>query len=197
MPGMIVAPQPIAVEEGAKVLKAGGNAVDAAVTCAFVQSIVSPQMCGIGGYLILTIDASAADPAADDGGPAAIDAPALAGSGVTPDMWEGIALRPNPGGWGYFVEGKVNDVGYRSICTPGPREAAPSALDVAGASRFRSSTSPLECPTPNAGASRTRRGTPGRDGPATGEVSFYFSRPRSSSTALSRQTPAILASTSA
>ena len=28
MPGMIVAPQPLAVEEGAKVLAAGGNAYD-------------------------------------------------------------------------------------------------------------------------------------------------------------------------
>ena len=55
MSGMIVAPQPIAVEEGAKVLQAGGNAVDAAVTCALVQAIVSPQMCGIGGYAILTM----------------------------------------------------------------------------------------------------------------------------------------------
>ncbi|MCZ6681228.1 MAG: hypothetical protein O7E52_28755 [Candidatus Poribacteria bacterium] len=34
MSSMIVAPQPTAVEEGAKVLMGGGNAVDAAVTCA-------------------------------------------------------------------------------------------------------------------------------------------------------------------
>jgi len=115
MPGMIVAPQPTAVEEGAKVLMAGGNAIDAAVTCAFVQAIVSPQMCGIGGYLILTLHlADASEPA-----PIAIDAPALAGSRVTPDMWQATAIGPNPSGWGYFVEGKVNDVGYQSICTPG------------------------------------------------------------------------------
>src|SRR5438132_1661780 len=53
MPGMIVAPQPAAVEEGAKVLAAGGNAVDAAVTCAFVQFVVDPHSCGVGGYAIL------------------------------------------------------------------------------------------------------------------------------------------------
>ena len=41
MSSMIVAPQPIAVEAGAKVLMAGGNAIDAAVTCAFVQSVVT------------------------------------------------------------------------------------------------------------------------------------------------------------
>ena len=119
MPGMIVAPQPLAVEEGAKVLQAGGNAVDAAVTCALVQGIVSPQMCGVGGYLLLTLSQAGGvepDPHAQA---VALDAPALAGSKVRPDMWADIALRPNPGGWGYFVRGKVNDCGYGSICTPG------------------------------------------------------------------------------
>ena len=33
--GIIVAPQPLAAEEGLKVLRAGGNAIDAAVTTAF------------------------------------------------------------------------------------------------------------------------------------------------------------------
>jgi gamma-glutamyltranspeptidase/glutathione hydrolase len=37
MPGMIVAPQPEAVEAGAAVLARGGNAIDAAIACAFVQ----------------------------------------------------------------------------------------------------------------------------------------------------------------
>ena len=48
--GMIVAPQPEAVEAGAIVLKNGGNAVDAAVTCALVQTVVDPQMSGIAGF---------------------------------------------------------------------------------------------------------------------------------------------------
>ena len=52
MAGTIVAPQPIAVEEGEKILKTGGNAVDAAIVCAMVQGVVDPHMCGIGGYLI-------------------------------------------------------------------------------------------------------------------------------------------------
>jgi gamma-glutamyltranspeptidase/glutathione hydrolase len=111
MSGMIVAPQPIAVEEGAKVLMAGGNAIDAGVTCAFVQSVVSPQMCGIGGYIILTLHLSTRC--------TALDAPALAGSKVTPGMWRDIVTRPNPDGWGYFLQGKVNDMGYQSICAPG------------------------------------------------------------------------------
>src|SRR5438874_116133 len=46
---MIVCPQPQAAEIGLDVMRRGGNAVDAAVTCAFVQGVIDPQMCGLGG----------------------------------------------------------------------------------------------------------------------------------------------------
>ncbi len=110
---MIVAPQPTAVEAGFNALRAGGNAIDAAITCAFVQFIVSPQMCGVGGYAIATLHL------AKENKTIHLDAPALAGSKVTPEMWEGLIIRPNPDGWGYFLKGKVNDIGYSSNCTPG------------------------------------------------------------------------------
>src|SRR3954451_10740902 len=47
---MVCAAQPEAVEAGAEVLAAGGNAVDAAVATALTQSAVDPQMCGIAGF---------------------------------------------------------------------------------------------------------------------------------------------------
>src|SRR5690606_15244282 len=78
MANAIVAPQPIAVEEGAKVLMAGGNAIDAAVTSAFVQSIVDPHSCGIGGYALVNLHL------AEQKGSIGIDAPALAGSKTSP-----------------------------------------------------------------------------------------------------------------
>jgi gamma-glutamyltranspeptidase/glutathione hydrolase len=40
---MIAAPEPLAVDAGAEVLARGGNAIDAAVTCAFVQGLVDPH----------------------------------------------------------------------------------------------------------------------------------------------------------
>ena len=48
--GMVCAAQPEAVEAGVEVLKTGGNAVDAAVATALVQTAVDPQMCGIAGF---------------------------------------------------------------------------------------------------------------------------------------------------
>lgn len=113
MANAIVAPQPIAVEAGAKTLMAGGNAIDAAVTTAFVQAIVDPHSCGIGGYALVNMHL------AGQAGSIGIDAPALAGSKTTPEMWEDKLIRPNPDGWGYFLQGKVNDSGYTSICIPG------------------------------------------------------------------------------
>lgn len=121
MPGMISAPEPLAVEAAAQMLQQGGNAIDAAVTGALVQAVVNPQMCGLGGYALLTLRLAS-------GKVITLDAPALAGSQVTPTMWENKVIGPNPFGWGYFLEGKVNDAGYQSICTPGTVKALATIL---------------------------------------------------------------------
>jgi len=122
MGGMIVAPQPLAVEAGAQVLMHGGNAIDAAVTCAFCQFLLSPHSCGVGGYVILTMRLA-------DGRALGLDAPALAGSKVLEEMWSDRVIRPNPDGWGFFLEEKVNDCGYQSICVPGTVRGMATILD--------------------------------------------------------------------
>ncbi|MEZ4661631.1 MAG: gamma-glutamyltransferase [Caldilineaceae bacterium] len=127
MPNAIVAPQPVAVEEGAKVLMKGGNAIDAAVTCALVQAVVDPQMCGIGGYASLNLHLAVDGPAG--GRNILMDAPALAGAKVSADMWTDRLLRPDPDGWGYFLRDKVNMVGYTSVCTPGTVKALSTMLE--------------------------------------------------------------------
>ena len=114
MPGMIVAPQPEAVEQGAKVLAAGGNAFDAALACAWIQFLVDPHSCGAGGYLLLNCWLGRTDEPLP-----ILDAPALAGSRVRPEMWESLVIGPNPGGWGFQLRNQVNEDGYQSICTPG------------------------------------------------------------------------------
>jgi gamma-glutamyltranspeptidase/glutathione hydrolase len=47
---MVVTPQPEATETGRDILVAGGNAIDAAIATALVQTVVDPLMCGIAGF---------------------------------------------------------------------------------------------------------------------------------------------------
>ena len=50
--GMVVAPQPLASEAGVAVLRAGGNAVDAAVAASAMLMVTAPMQCGPGGDAI-------------------------------------------------------------------------------------------------------------------------------------------------
>ena len=102
---MIVSLQPDAVEAGAEVLRAGGNAVDAALACAFVQTVVDPLMCGVAGFGSMQLY--------------------LPEHGVhaTPDMWRDRIVGETDDGFGFVLEGAVNDLGYQSITTPGTLKA--------------------------------------------------------------------------
>src|SRR5438093_9774618 len=109
---VIVAPQPQAAEIGLEVLRRGGNAVDAAVTTAFCQGVLDPQMCGIGGCGVLLVHRASGE---DE----VIEFHARAGAGVREDQWEKIFVREAADRYGYVLEGWVNDVGYQSVCVPG------------------------------------------------------------------------------
>jgi gamma-glutamyltranspeptidase / glutathione hydrolase len=109
---IIVCPQPAAAEIGLDVMRRGGNAVDAAVTCAFVQGVIDPQMCGIGGCGVMLVhDAKGHDVLLEFYG--------TAGSRAREDQWERLFLREAADRYGYVLEGWVNDVGYQSVCVPG------------------------------------------------------------------------------
>jgi gamma-glutamyltranspeptidase / glutathione hydrolase len=110
---MIVCPQPAAAEAGLAVLRSGGNAVDAAVTTAFCQGVLDPQMCGVGGSGVMVVYR------ADTGRSEVIEFYARAGSGVTPGMWESIFLGESAERYNFKVEGDINDIGYSSIGVPG------------------------------------------------------------------------------
>ncbi|MCS7192389.1 MAG: gamma-glutamyltransferase [Armatimonadetes bacterium] len=113
MSGLVVAPQVLAVEEGVKVLKQGGNAIDASVTAALVQGVIDPQMCGIGGFGVALIYEAKKKQVH------CISFHARAGSKVAPDMWSDKVIREAPDGFGFFLKGAVNDVGAQSVGTPG------------------------------------------------------------------------------
>ncbi|HKV88949.1 MAG TPA: gamma-glutamyltransferase [Candidatus Dormibacteraeota bacterium] len=109
---VIVCPQPQAAEIGLEVLRRGGNAIDAAVTCAFVQGVIDPQMCGIGGCGVMLVHGA-------QHGDALIEFYSTAGSLAREDQWERILLREAADRYGYVLEGWVNDVGYQSVGVPG------------------------------------------------------------------------------
>lgn len=109
---MIVAAQPEASEAGARVLMQGGNAVDAAMAAALVQGVVDPQMCGIAGFGSLQIY----DP---KDGHSCIDFHGKTPRLATPQMWEDKLQGEARDGFGFVLEGNVNDLGYQAVTTPG------------------------------------------------------------------------------
>jgi gamma-glutamyltranspeptidase/glutathione hydrolase len=109
---IIVCPQPVAAEIGLDVMRRGGNAVDAAVTCAFAQGVLDPQMCGIGGCGVMLVHSPKT-------GDALLEFYATAGSRSRQDQWEDRYLRQAADRYGYVLNGWVNDVGYQSVGVPG------------------------------------------------------------------------------
>jgi gamma-glutamyltranspeptidase/glutathione hydrolase len=102
-------------------MKRGGNAVDAAVTCAFAQGVMDPQMCGIGGCGVMLVHSPKR-------GDALLEFYATAGSRAREDQWEKLFIREAADRYGYVLEGWVNDVGYQSVGVPGTVAGLSEAL---------------------------------------------------------------------
>lgn len=110
---MIVAPQPEAVEAGAAVLASGGNAIDATLACAFVQGVVDPMMCGIGGLGTIQIyDAKR-------GRHVVVNGLSSCPAAATEGMWSAAFERECSDGYGYVVKDAVNELGHRAVTVPG------------------------------------------------------------------------------
>ena len=78
--GMVVTSQADASEAGLAMLRAGGNAIDAAVAAAFAVGVTQPQSTGLGGGAFILIRLA-------DGTVAAIDARETAPAAATRDMY--------------------------------------------------------------------------------------------------------------
>ncbi|MCG8562761.1 MAG: gamma-glutamyltransferase, partial [Hyphomicrobiales bacterium] len=120
--GIVSAPQPEAVEAGAEALEKGGNAVDAAIACAFVQTAVDPQMCGIAGFGSMQLYLP------ERGAHLFLDFHGRAPLAAREDMWADRILGETEDGFGFLLEGRVNEIGYGSITTPMTLKALDTAL---------------------------------------------------------------------
>jgi gamma-glutamyltranspeptidase/glutathione hydrolase len=104
--GMVSSAHPIATEAGLSILRAGGNAFDAAVAVASTLNVVEPMMSGMGGYgTIMVYDAASKTPLY-------LDASGKIPSGVDSDVFR----RPTP-------DYKANRVGAKAVSTPGALHA--------------------------------------------------------------------------
>ena len=108
---MVVCPQPEAAEAGIEILRAGGNAADAAVACALAQTVVDPLMCGIAGFgTAVVYRPQGAHEYFDFHSPA----PGLARE----DMWADLLEGETRDGFGFTIRGRHNDLGFQSIGVP-------------------------------------------------------------------------------
>ena len=113
MRGIVVAPQPVAAELGAKVLEDGGNAFDAAIAASFMQMVADPFMCGLGGWGSGVLYRAETDTFESIGFWARI------GSKMRPDMWKDD-IKGFTDIWRFALfEDHRNLIGYTSIMTPG------------------------------------------------------------------------------
>lgn len=118
----IVAPQPEAVEAGAEILERGGNAIDAALACAFMQGVVDPQMAGIGGFGSMHVYMP------KKGVHDILEFYARAPLAARPDMWVDKVHGESRDGFGFILEDNISDIGYLACCTPGSLKGYETAL---------------------------------------------------------------------
>ncbi|GAB6853873.1 gamma-glutamyltransferase family protein [Asaia astilbis] len=89
--GMVTAPHHLAAQAGRDILKAGGNAVEAAVSVAATLSVVYPHMTGLGGDGFWLIRRP-------DGAMLAIDACGRLAQSAGPELYQGLDAVPWRGG---------------------------------------------------------------------------------------------------
>ena len=121
---MVAAKTAKAAEAGVAMLRAGGNAVDAAVATAFAAGVAEPWMNGLGGggYLVAHL------PIRDE--TVVVEYPMVAPAAATPGMFplSGAGFDGSLFGWP-ATEGNANVVGHRAAAIPGTVAGLALALD--------------------------------------------------------------------
>ena len=98
-------------------LRKGGNAIDAALACAFVQTVVDPLMCGIAGFGSMQVFMPGA------GVHEIIDFHGRVPAAARRTCGRTASWARRDDGFGFILKDAVNDIGYQSITTPGTLKA--------------------------------------------------------------------------
>jgi len=129
--GMVTAMHPLAAEAGLQILKAGGNAVDAAVATAFAIGVVEPFMSGVGGVAAMVIHSSAT------GRTVVVDGSSKAPAAAYDGMFELAPADTAAGMYGWRgTLGDVQNTGYRAPVVPGQPACLLQALAHHGSGRL-------------------------------------------------------------
>ena len=114
--GMVAAGHPLEVEAGLDILRQGGNAVDAAITAAFVADLAEPAMCGLGAHGVMSIYW------AETGKTTVIDFYDVAPATASTSMFRaalGMSSPEKTGALGYpSVENDEQFYGHKSVMVP-------------------------------------------------------------------------------
>ena len=126
--GIVAAGHPLEAEAGLDILQKGGNAVDAAITAAFVADLAEPAMCGLGAHGVMSIYWAAT------GKTTIIDFYDVAPATATTSMFRTSLGKSSPektGALGYpSVENDEQFYGHKSAMVPSQVAGLCSAYDL-------------------------------------------------------------------
>ncbi|MDB5359697.1 MAG: ggt [Rhodospirillales bacterium] len=125
--GLVACQHRLAAMAGVELLRAGGNAVDAAVAAAFAMGVVEPWMSGIGGVgFMVAADAKTGKVTFVDFGP-------VAPAGLDPARYPLVGGDASGAMFGWpAVEGARNDRGYEAATVPGAVDGLGLAVERLG-----------------------------------------------------------------
>lgn len=128
--GMVASKHRLISEAGVKIMKKDGNAVDAAVAAAFMDTVVEPGMNGIGGEGVMTIHL-------ESGENIVIDYVGRPSANCSSDMYELEDVTESGWmGW-YKVKDDANVVGYKACVVPGIVAGLSHALENYGTMKLK------------------------------------------------------------
>jgi gamma-glutamyltranspeptidase/glutathione hydrolase len=110
--GIVTSAIPQAAEAGLKMLKRGGNAIDAGVAIGFCNTVLEPYMAALGGLGFMLVHVK------DDDKTVAFDFNARAPSGASPEMYNVIGASPAGGTRIFEVENAENSMGAKAVTVP-------------------------------------------------------------------------------